>query len=380
VCRLKKGLYGLKQSGRLWNQKLTTELERLGFATIKSDPAVYIMERQGVRIIMPVFVDDITITSRDRTQIQWVKDSLSKVFKLKDLGPTKFLLGIQIDYDQSKRTIAFSQRQYILDILTHFNMSDCAPVSTPMDPGSGSRLKKYVPDPDNPVDMSNIPYMSAVGAIMYLAIGTRPDIMHSVSKLAQFNQNPGPEHWQAAKHLMRYLQATNDLRLTFRTDGTDPISSQLCKGFSDADHAGCLDTRRSTSGFLIKMGTGAVCWSAKKQAVVAKSSTEAKYVSASSAGSEILWTRTLLRELGMKVDNPTRLMVDNQSALKVLKNPEHHGRMKHIDVAWHWIRETIKRGKIEAHFLPTGDMIADIFTKSLPRFSDQQHRNALGLE
>lgn len=133
VCRLRKGLYGLKQSGRLWNQKLTIELERLGFTAIKSDPAVYIMEKQGVRIIMPVFVDDITITSKNRAQIQWVKDSLAQVFKLKDLGPTKFLLGIQIDYDQANRTISLSQRQYIIDILTRFKMSDCSPVTTPMD-------------------------------------------------------------------------------------------------------------------------------------------------------------------------------------------------------------------------------------------------------
>jgi hypothetical protein len=253
VCRLRKGLYGLKQSGRLWNQKLTGELERIGFHAIKSDPAVYIMEKEGVRIIMPVFVDDITITSKDRSQIQWVKDSLAKVFKLKDLGPTKFLLGIQIDYDQAKCTIALSQRQYILDILTRFKMSDCSPVSTPMDPGSGSRLRKYVPDPDKPEDMSKVPYMSAVGALMYLAIGTRPDIMFTVGKLAQYNANPGPQHWQAVKHVMRYLQGTKDLRLTFRPTTSDPMSSELCESFSDADHAGCLDTRRSTSGFLVRM-------------------------------------------------------------------------------------------------------------------------------
>jgi hypothetical protein len=128
------------------------------------------------------------------------------------------------------------------------------------------------------------------------------------------------------------------------------------------------------------MGTGAVCWSAKKQTVVADSSTEAENVSASSAGREILWMRSLLREIGMDIKGPTRLMVDNQSALKVLKNPEHHGRMKHIDIKWHWIRDSIKRGEIEAHFLPTGEMIADIFTKALPRVTVEQHRLSLGLE
>jgi hypothetical protein len=228
--------------------------------------------------------------------------------------------------------------------------------------------------------MSKTPYMSAVGALMYLAIGTRPDIMYTVSKLAQYNANPGPLHWQAVKHVFRYLKGTMDLKLTYRSDGLDTMLSHLFKGYSDADHAGCLDTRRSTSGFLIKMGTGAVSWSAKKQTVVADSSTEAEYVSASSAGREVLWMRSLLQELGMKIVGPSPLMVDNQSALKVLRNPEHHGRMKHISIKWHWIREVIKRGEIEVHFLPTADMIADIFTKPLPRPAVERHRLALGLE
>jgi hypothetical protein len=228
--------------------------------------------------------------------------------------------------------------------------------------------------------MSKVPYMSAVGALMYLAIGTHPDIMFTVGKLAQYNANPGPQHWQAVKHVMRYLQGTKDLRLTFRPTASDPMSSELCESFSDADHAGCLDTRHSTSGFLVRMGTGAVCWSAKKQAVVADSSTEAEYVSVSAAGREILWLRSLLGEIRMKVEGPTRLMVDNQSALKVLRNPEHHGRMKHIEIKWHWIRDSIKRGEIEAHFIPTGQQVADIFTKALPRPAVEQHRLALGLE
>jgi hypothetical protein len=128
------------------------------------------------------------------------------------------------------------------------------------------------------------------------------------------------------------------------------------------------------------MGTGAVCWSAKKQTVVVDSSTEAEYVSASSAGREILWMRSLLREIGINIKGPTCLMVNNQSALKVLKNPEHHGRMKHIAIKWHWIRDSIKHGEIEAHFLPTREMIADIFTKALPRVTVEQHRRSLGLE
>ena len=378
VCFLKKGIYGLKQGGRLWNQKLSGELEHLGFTQIKSDPSIYIWEADGVRVIIPVFVDDITIASKSQEKIRWVKESLAKIFKLKDLGPTSFLLGIKIDYDQENCILRLSQRQYIVDILKRFNMSDCAPVSTPMDPGNGSKLRRYVPDPKKRVDMSRVPYMSAVGALMYLAIATRPDITYSVSKLAQYNSNPGPEHWQAVKHLLRYLKGTMDLQLTYR--GDERASPEVFRAYSDADHAGCLDTRRSTSGFLIKMGSGAVSWSAKKQTTVADSSTEAEYVSASSAGREILWMRNLLTEIGVEVKGPSPLMVDNQSALRVLKNPEHHGRMKHIDVKYHWVRDSVKRGDIEVHFLPTHDMIADIFTKPLPRAAVEQHRLALGLE
>jgi hypothetical protein len=221
--------------------------------------------------------------------------------------------------------------------------------------------------------------MNAVGALMYLAIGTRPDIAYSVAKLAQFNSNPGVAHWKAVKHLFRYLQGTIDLKLTFRNSNTTPLTSELFHTYSDADYGGCLDTRRSTSGFVMKMGTGAVSWSAKKQATIANSSTEAEYISASSAGRDIIWMRSLLTELGHKMDKPSPLMVDNQSALKVLKNPEHHSKMKHIDIKMHWIRQEIKRRAIEVHFLPTSDMIADILTKPLPRAAVERHRLALGL-
>src|ERR1700709_438181 len=142
---------------------------------------------------------------------------------------------------------------------------------------------------------------------MYLAIGTRPDIAYSVAKLAQYNSNPNMTHWKAVKHIFRYIKGTIDLRLTYKNEG-NRLSSELFQSYSDADHAGCLDTRRSTSGFLIKMGTGAVSWSAKKQSTVADSSTEAEYISASSAGREIIWMRTLLTELGVKISGPSPLM------------------------------------------------------------------------
>ena len=379
VARLKKGLYGLKQSGRLWYQKLADELERIGFTQIKSDPSIYIWEKNSIRVTLPVFVDDITIISKDKSKIDWVKASLAKVFKLKDLGPTSYLLGIKVDYDHLKKVLQLSQYQYIIDMLIRFRLTDCKPVTTPMDPGIKLSKSPVPLSKEEALMMLNIPYMNAVGALMYLAIATRPDIAHAVAKLAQYNSNPGIAHWKAVKHVFRYLQGTKDLKLTYRaTKDSSPVS-ELFQTYSDADHAGCLDTRRSTSGFLIKMGTGAVSWSAKKQTTVADSSTEAEYVAASTAGREVIWMRALLTELGTKLDGPSPMMVDNQSAIKVLRNPEHHSKMKHIDIKMHWIRQVIKRKDIEIHFLSTKDMIADILTKPLPRVDVERHRLALGL-
>ena len=168
-----------------------------------------------------------------------------------------------------------------------------------------------------------------------------------------------------------------DLKLTYTNNPT--LSSELFEAYSDADYAGCLDTRKSTSGFLIKMGNGAISWSAKKQVTIANSSTEAEYVSASMAGREVIWMRSLLGELGFKIKGPSPLSVDNQSALKVLRNPEHHSKMKHIDIKMHWIHQEIKRKQIEIHFCPTKEMTADILTKPLSRLDVERHRSSMGL-
>lgn len=156
-----------------------------------------------------------------------------------------------------------SQTQYILDMIARFKMEDCHPVGTLMDPGSGAIPTKYVPNEADKKEMKNVPYMNAVGALMYLAIGTCPDIAYTVAKLAQYNSNPEPKHWKAVQHIFRYLKGTKDLKLTYRNNGSQ-MSLEPFQAYSDTDHAGCLDTRRSTSGFVITMGSGAVSWSAKK--------------------------------------------------------------------------------------------------------------------
>lgn len=375
VCRLKKGLYGLKQSGRLWYHKLRDVLEGMGFTQIKSDPSIYVFASDDIRIILPVFVDDITMTSRNRAKMTWVKETLGKVFKLKDLGPTTYLLGIKVEYDRPARILRLSQKQYIIDMLTRYGLQDCKPSPTPMDPGL-QLSKTLAPANDEEVEyMKKVPYMSAVGALMYLAIGTRPDIAYAVGKLAQFNSNPGPIHWEAVKRVFRYLKGTIDLRLTYREDG----SADIFTAYSDSDYAGCIDTRKSTTGYALKMGTGAVSWSSKKQTFVALSSTEAEYVAASITGQEVVWMRSLLQELHFKVNEASPLNMDNQSAIAAIENPEHHGRMKQVDVRYHWIRDGARFKRLRTTYLPTEEMPADMLTKPLSAALIERHRLDLGL-
>jgi hypothetical protein len=224
--------------------------------------------------------------------------------------------------------------------------------------------------------MRTVDYVGAVGALMYLAIVTRPDIAYAVGVLCRFMANPGPEHWKAAKHLLRYVAGTIDFCLLYKLDPNVP---NLFRTFSDADLAGNVDTGRSTTGYVVKMGTGAVSWSSKLQSIVALSTTEAEFVAAVSAGQESIWMRQFLAELGYDTSGAAPLLMDNQSAIQVARNPEHHGRMKHLDLRYFWLRDEVVKGHLAPRYIPTAEMAADILTKALARVKVETAREQLGL-
>ena len=376
VCRLNKGIYGLKQGGRLWYQKLDSVLQDIGFSRIRSDQSIYVWVREDVKVIVPVFVDDLTLASKSKVAIQHVKAELAKRFKLRDLGPTSFLLGVEITRDRATCTLQLSQRQYALDILERFNFGDCGTVSTPMDPGAKLSVSQAPTTADEIAHMRNVPYINAVGALMYLSVATRPDIAYAVGVLCRFNSNPGIEHWKAVKHLFRYVKSTVDYKLTYAPSP----SKELFTSYTDSDHGGNVDTGRSTSGYVVKMGTGAVSWRSKLQSIVALSTTEAEYVAAVSAGAEVVWMRALMAELGYDTAAPSTLHMDNKSAIQVAKNPEHHGRMKHLDLRFFWLRDQVEKKVISVAYIPTDTMPADILTKPLGRVKVDACRQLLGLE
>ena len=163
------------------------------------------------------------------------------------MGPTTWLLGVEIIRDQSKRILSLNQSQYILSLLKRFNLSDVNPVTTSIDPGSKLSCSMSPTTPEEIEEMHSVPYLQAVGSLMYLATATCPDISYAVGVLARFSKNPGMTHWKAVKHLFRYLKGTLDYKLTY---APDPINTELFTTFTDADHAGNPDNGRSTGGYV----------------------------------------------------------------------------------------------------------------------------------
>ncbi len=226
------------------------------------------------------------------------------------------------------------------------------------------------------LEMHQYPYISIVGCLMYLAVTTRPDIAYVTRVLARFNSNPGLAHWQAAKHVLHYLKGTMDYKLVYKPS----TSPKPFITYSDADNGGNPDNGKSTGGYVVKFGSGAVSWSSKLQALVALSTTEAEHISAVEVGKEILWMRQFIGELGYPFTGPSMLRMDNQSAIAVSKNPEHHSKMKHLSLHLFWLRDAVQDGLITPSFVTTQEMAADIFTKALDRFkvqSDSRFRNVL---
>jgi hypothetical protein len=190
VFRLRKSLYGLKQAARQWNKKLRSVLEGIGYSRLCSNNSIYIYSKGDIKVIVLVFIDDITLVSKSESAMASAVTELSKHFKLRDLGSTTLLLGIQVKQDCSNGSIPLSQEHYIRELLEHFNMDDANPLSTPLSPGSV--LSDIVPSLEEQAKMKSVPYLNAVGALQYLATMTRPDIAYAVSYLRRFNCNPAP--------------------------------------------------------------------------------------------------------------------------------------------------------------------------------------------
>ena len=219
-------------------------------------------------------------------------------------------------------------------------------------------------------------YQRAIGCLTYAATISKPDLSNAVSVLSKFMSNPGIEHWKGAKRVLRYIRGTLDNGLIYSANDT----STVLTGYSDADWAGDLSTRRSTTGYVFQIQGSTVSWCSKRQACVARSTTEEEYVALSTASQEAVWLRRLLQNVLKKQDNPLVVYEDNQGTIELItKNPRFHNRTKHIDVSYHFVREQVDNKVISVKYCRTEDMLADVMTKGLSKVQFERSRDMLGL-
>ncbi|XP_073294587.1 uncharacterized protein [Primulina huaijiensis] len=354
VCRLLKSLYGLKQASRQWNTKFACVMKLAGFTQSANDHSFY----------------DIIITGSSEKSISDLKVYLHSQIHIKDLGSLRYFLGIEVA--RSKVGIYLNQRKYVLELLADSGLTGAKPCDTPavqhlkltsheLDEFSRKNSISGLADPllSNPDA-----YKRLVGRLIYLTV-TRPDISYDVQVLSQFMHAPKKSHMDAAFRVLRYLKSAPGLGILLSAS-----CSFSLQAYCDSDWAACPMTRRSVTGYCIKLGSSLISWKSKKQSTMSRSSAEAEYRAMASTTCEVTWILGLLNDMGVTLLSPPTLFRDNQAALHIAANPLYHERTKHIEIDCHLIREKIKNGVIQTAHISTTEQLADIFTKGLSR---EQH-------
>ncbi|GJV53620.1 retrovirus-related pol polyprotein from transposon TNT 1-94 [Tanacetum coccineum] len=352
VYRLKKALYGLKQAPRAWYDTLSKFLMANNFFKGAVDPTLFTRKSGKHILLVQIYVDDIIFASTDLNACNIFSKEMSSKFQMSMMGQMSFFLGLQVS--QSPGGIFINQAKYALETLKKYGMDLSDPVDTPM----VDRLKLDEDLMGTPVDQTR--FRGMVGSLMYLT-ASRPDLVFAVCMCARYQAKPTKKHFEAIKRVFRYLKGTIHMGLWYPKDNAMSLTA-----YADADHAGCQDSRRSTSGSAQFLGDRLVSWSSKKQRSTAISTTEAEYIAMSGCCAQILWMRSQLKDYGFDF-NKIPLYCDNKSAIALCCNNVQHSRSKHIDIRHHFIREQVENRVVELYFVETNYQLADILTKALPR-------------
>jgi transposase InsO family protein/uncharacterized membrane protein YgcG len=446
VCKLIMCLYGTKQASMEWNQEVNgTLVVKLGFKRSVCDPCLYYrVSRSGRLILLCLFVDDLVAAYHacDANEWQQLKSLFMSTYRCKDGGAIYSLLGMRLLRDRARRVLSIDQTVYVQQLLEQTQMADCKPIDTPAQPGVPLSSSDVAAPQSSSIAVAPLhwsrhkEYESGVGTISYAAASTRPDLSYGVNQLARFLQAPGDAHFTALKRMIRYLQGTKHLALVFDCSGTsqtNPNSSHcaspppsscpaprrplqpecvVVSAYCDADWGGCVDSRRSTTGFLVSVFGCAVSWMSKRQKSVALSSTEAEYMALAAVVAELQWVHQLLAEIGLRGtaeeddgdDAPTadstrmlptipssstsshaahasapssspspwcpgcetEVRSDNQSAISQVRgDSDYHARSKHIDIRYHFVKSAVRRGGMQLRWVQSAEQQADVFTKPL---------------
>jgi len=390
ALQLNKGLYGLHQSGALWYFVLIDAMLELGYKPQMHGEQCVLVRKlsSGRELVAGLYVDDLLIAHDERDQATVDADlaALGRKYKLKVLGLAKFVLGIELQYLPGG-AIKMTQATYLRRILTERGYADCRIERTPASTGqltsakSEEKLAKEGSQEASAASSSSAStlasrinadtYKSVLGSLMYAANCTRPDIAQALNTLAREAANPSAEAVLGLRRVARYLRGTLSIGLTF---APEPAGSSQLVAYSDSDWAGCLVTRRSTTGSVLTLAGAAVYWASKRQPTVTLSTAEAEYVAMGETARSVIYCRELLKHVGLPQARATPLLCDSQAAIAISGADSVAPRRKHIDVKHHYVREKIEAGAIEVQWISTVAQPADILTKPLPYASFIQHR------
>ncbi|KAI3751597.1 hypothetical protein L2E82_22687 [Cichorium intybus] len=326
VCKLERSIYGLKQASRSWNLCFHEKVKEFGFSRSEDESCVYVKASGSIVTFLVLYVDDILLMGNDIPTLQNVKAWLGKCFAMKDLGEAAYILGIRILRDRKRKLIGLSQCTYLEKVLKRFNMESSKKGELPI--LSGVKLR----------------------SIMYAMTCTRPDVSYALSLVSRYQDNPGKAHWIAVKNILKYLRRTKNMVLVL--GGSDELK---VSGFTDASFQTDRDSGRSQSGW---------------------------YIAASEASKEAAWLKNFIGDLGVvpSIQEPVELFCDNEGAVALAKEPRDHGKSRHIERKYHYIRHQIEEGHLLVKRVSSEDNPADPLTKALNRIKHNMHARSIGLK
>jgi transposase InsO family protein len=368
VLRLRRAIYGLKQAALAWWRELANSLKKMGFKRLYSDAGIFICRHSdGTFAIIVAYVDDVLFVGPSQSFIQSKKKLFMTKWECRDLGDCKEFLRMRVI--RKGQSIYIDQCSYLEKVIERFGMTNAKYARTPLPTG-------YMPTPNegevNP--QLRTQFQQIIGSLLYIMLGTRPDIAFAVTKLAQFAANPSKEHLDKAKYVLRYLAGTAKYALVYKG-----ASNKGLIAYTDSDYAADPVKRRSTTGYIFKLADGIISWQSRAQKTIALSATEAEYMALSDCSRQAVWIQNIFTELGLQT-RPTQICADNEGGIFIASNPVQERRTKHIDVRFHYVRDLIEQKRIDVVWVPTDDNPADMFTKNLGHIKFEKFRGMLGLE
>ncbi|GJS78426.1 ribonuclease H-like domain-containing protein [Tanacetum coccineum] len=356
VYKVVKALYGLHQAPRAWYATLSTFLEKHGYKRGTIDKTLFIKRDKKDIMLVQVYVDDIIFGSTKKSWCDEFEALMKSRFQMSSMGELTFFLGLQVK--QNKAGIFISQDKYVAEILKKFDLVNVKTAITPME------TKVALTKDEEAVDVDVHLYRSMIGSLMYLT-ASRPDIMYAVCVCSRFQVTPKTSHLNAVKRIFKYLKGKPHLGLWYPRESPFDLEA-----FSDSDYGGSNLDRKSTTGGCQFLGQRLISWQCKKQTIVATSTTEAEYVAAANCCGQVLWVQNQLLDYGFNFMN-TKIHIDNESTICIVKNPVYHSKTKHIEIRHHFIRDCYEKKLISVEKIHTDLNVADLLTKPFdgPRFN-----------